>query len=149
MWQTLTDWLRETRRPVTWIYCSSILFPMVFALLAAIILTFRASGTESLIHRFFAIFYLSLMITLASVPQSTLPILLLWLLFARFRPAFDANQVTRYLGLLLLMLVAVFAHAKIYGQSFNFLWLAIGWLSLALPRLALPLLREGLGRTRT
>ncbi len=149
MLQTLTDWLRDTRRPVTWIYCSAILFPMGFALVAAIILTFRTPGGESLPHHFFALFYLSLMITLASVPRSVLPILLLWLLFVRFRPAFDSNRATRYLGLLLLMLVAVFAHAKVYGQGVNFLWLAIGWLSLSLPRLALPLLRDGLGRTRT
>lgn len=147
--RSLSDWLRDTRRPVTWIYCSSILFPMAFALVAALFLTFRIHSDAPLLHRFFAIFYLALMITLASVPRSILPILLIWLAFVRFRPSFDANRVTRYLGFLLLMIIAGYAQSKANDRGFNFQWLAIGWLSLSLPRLALPMLRDGLGEPRT
>ena len=144
MLDAISNWLRATRRTFTWIYCSAILFPMAFAFVAAVILALRQHGGDAVFHRFFAIFYLALMLTLASVPRSILPILFLWLVVARFRPEFDRNRAKRYLGLLFLMLVAVFAHSKIYGDSFNFLWLGIGWLSLALPRAALPMLRGSL-----
>lgn len=144
MLETLSEWLRAGRRNFTWIYCSSILFPLAFAFVAAAVLTARHGSAEPLVERFFAIFYLALMITLASVPRSILPILLLWLILIRFRPSFDANKAVRYLGFLLMMLVAVYTHSKAYGREFNWQWLAIGWLSLALPRLALPSLRGGL-----
>lgn len=138
------DWQKASRPTVTWIYCSAILFPMAFALVAAMVLTVRhRSGTESL--PFFDVFFLTLMITLASVPRSILPILLVWLAIARFRPAWDARLPIRYAGLFLLMLAAVSLHAFAYGRAFNLPWLGIGWLSLALPRLAFPRLRGGLG----
>lgn len=139
--------LQRTRPSITWVYCSAILFPFVFAFVAAVVLTARHAGTDPLVHRFFTIFYLALMITLASVPRSILPILLLWLVLIRFRPTFDANKVVRYLGFLLMMMVAVYTHSKAYGREFNWQWLAIGWLSLSLPRLALPSLRGGLRET--
>jgi hypothetical protein len=138
------DWLKASRPTVTWIYCSAILFPMAFALVAALFLVFRhRSGTGSM--SFFGVFYLTLMITLASVPRSILPILLIWLAIARFRPAWDASLPVRFAGLFLLMLAAVSLHAVAYGREFNLPWLFIGWLSLVLPRLAFPMLREGLG----
>jgi hypothetical protein len=122
---------------------------LVFALVAAVALTARNGGTGPLVERFFSIFYLALMITLASIPRSILPILLLWLVLIRFRPSFDANKTVRYLGFLLLMLATVYAQSKAYGRDFNWQWLAIGWLSLSLPRLALPSLRRGLRETAT
>lgn len=140
-------WLRRSRPSITWLYCSAILFPLVFAFVAAVVLTARNAGTDPIAHRFFTIFYLALMITLASVPRSILPILLLWLLLIRFRPSFDALKAVRYLGFLVMMMVAVYTHSKAYGREFNWQWLAIGWLSLSLPRLALPSLRSGLRET--
>lgn len=138
------EWLNVTRPTLTWIYCSAILFPMAFALVAATVLVLRhRSGTGSM--PFFGVFYLTLMVTLASVPRSILPILLIWLAIARFRPAWDARMPIRYAGLFLLMLAAVSLHAFAYGRAFNLPWLGIGWLSLALPRLAFPRLRGGLG----
>jgi hypothetical protein len=137
------DWLKASRPTLTWIYCSAILFPMAFAVVAALFLVRHRSGTESI--PFFGVFYLTLMVTLASVPRSILPILLIWLAIARFRPAWDARRLVRYAGLFLLMLAAVSLHAFAYGREFNLPWLGIGWLSLALPRLAFPMLRGGLG----
>jgi hypothetical protein len=140
----LGGWLTANRPTLTWIYCSAILFPMVFALVAALFLTIRdRSGTESL--SFFAVFSLTLLITLASVPRSILPILLIWLAVARFKPAWDARRPIRYAGLFLLMLAAIAIHSLIYSRGFNLPWLFMGWLSLALPRLAFRMLREGLG----
>lgn len=142
----LGAWLKASRPTVTWIYCSAILFPMAFALVAALVLAFRHAGGEGPgAQRFFALFYFALMVTLASVPRSIAPILLIWLAVARFKPAWDARPAIRYGGLFLLMLLAVSAQAWAYGRGFNFIWLGIGWLSLALPRLAFPRLREGLG----
>jgi hypothetical protein len=91
------------------------------------------------------LFYLALMVTLAAVPRSILPILLVWLTVARFKPAWDDNRMVRYAGLFLLMAVTVSIHAWVYGHGFNVPWLISGWLSVALPRLAFPMLREGLG----
>jgi hypothetical protein len=142
----LGGWLQSSRPTVTWIYSSAILFPMVFALVAALFLTFRnGDATAPVPQRFFAVFYLALMVTLASVPRSILPILLIWLAVARFKPAWDGRRAVRYGGLFLLMLLAVSFHALAYGHGFNLPWLFIGWLSLALPRLAFPMLRDGLG----
>jgi hypothetical protein len=140
----LGGWLTANRPILTWIYCSAILFPMLFAMVATLFLTLRhRSGTASL--SFFDVFYLTLIVTLASVPRSILPILLIWLAVARFKPAWDARRPIRYGGLLLLMLAAVTIHSLIYGRDFNLPWLFMGWLSLALPRLAFRMLREGLG----
>lgn len=119
---------------------------MAFALVAALFLAFRdgqASGSGG--GRFFTLFYLTLAITLASVPRSILPILVIWLAIARFRPAWDDRKAIRYTGLLLLMAAAVALHSVAYGRGFNPAWLFSGWLSLALPRLAFPMLRNGLG----
>ncbi len=119
---------------------------MAFALVAALVLTVRggqASGSGG--GRFFTLFYLTLVITLASVPRSILPILLVWLAIARFKPAWDDRKAIRYTGLLLLMAAAVTLHSVAYGRGFNSAWLLSGWLALALPRLAFPMLREGLG----
>lgn len=144
---TLGGRLRAVRPTVTWIYCSAILFPMAFALVAAAVLTFRhPSASESVVRHFFALFYLSLMVILASVPRSIVPILVIWLALARFRPAWDANRAIRYLGLLALMGLAVFVNAAALHRGFSVLWVLIGWLCLALPRMAFPFLREGLGR---
>jgi hypothetical protein len=141
--ESLGGWLAANRPTITWVYCSAILFPMAFAAVAALFLTVRhRTGTESL--SFFAVFYLTLMVTLASVPRSILPILMVWLAIARFKPAWDARRPIRYAGLSMLMLAAVSAHSLAYGREFNLPWLLIGWLSLALPRLAFPMLREGL-----
>lgn len=139
--------LRAGRPILTWIYTSAILFPIVFAFVAAAILTLRGDGGGGAgMERFFALFYLALMVTLASVPRSILPILLIWLALARFRPAWDAHRGFRYGGLFLLMLAAVLVHSLAYARAFNLPWLLLGWLSLSLPRLALPMLRGGLGR---
>ena len=142
--ERLGAWLKSARPTLTWIYCSAILLPMAFALVAALIISFRArSGTESL--PFFAVFYLALMITLAAVPRSILPIIAIWLIIARLKPAWDARLWVRYLGLMALMLVAVSMHVLVDTREFNLPWLFIGWLSLALPRIAFPMLRGGLG----
>jgi len=145
--ERLGGWMKSSRPTVTWIYCSAILFPMAFALVAALILRYREAGqapTSSL--GFFTLFYLSLMVTLASVPRSIIPILLIWLAVARFKPAWDERRWIRYGGLFLLMFLAVSAHALAYRNGFNVPWLFSGWLSIALPRMAFPMLREGLGR---
>ena len=139
----LGEWMKSSRPTVTWIYCSAILFPMAFALAAAAILRYRQAEAGTL--GFFALFYLALMVTLAAVPRSILPILLIWLTVARFKPAWDDNRMVRYAGLFLLMAVTVSVHAWVYGHGFNVPWLISGWLSVALPRLAFPMLREGLG----
>jgi hypothetical protein len=139
----LGDWLKSSRPTVTWIYSSAILFPMAFALVAALFLTFRHGGTGA--KGFFPLFYLALMVTLASVPRSILPILVIWLAITRFKPAWDDRRAIRYGGLFLLMALAVSAQTLAYGHGFNVPWLFIGWLSLSLPRLAFPILREGLG----
>jgi len=140
----LGGWLKSSRPTVTWIYCSAILFPMAFALVAALILRFRGAGHGDL--GFFTLFYLSLMVTLASVPRSIIPILLVWLAVARFKPDWDESRGIRYGGLFLLMFLAVSAHALAYRNGFNVPWLFSGWLSIALPRMAFPMLREGLGK---
>lgn len=140
----LGAWLRASRPAITWIYASAILFPMAFALVAALVLIFRHQ--DGAVGRgFFAVFYLALMVTLASVPRSILPILMIWLAIARFKPAWDAHRLARYGGLFVMMFLAVLAHTFAYGRDFNVPWLFIGWLCLALPRLAFPMLREGLG----
>lgn len=138
--------LERIRKPVTWVYCSGILFPLAFAIVAAIVMTARnqAHGQGSLMNGFFAAFYLILMTLLASVPRSILPALMIWMLIAIYRPAYDANKISRYLGLAVLLAIALFAHSRIYGRPFNFLWFAIAYLAMALPRLALPSLRNGL-----
>lgn len=142
----LGGWLKSSRPTVTWIYCSAILFPMAFALVAALILRYRHPGSAEGSLSFFTLFYLALMVTLASVPRSIIPILLIWLAVARFKPAWDQHRGIRYVGLFLLMLLAVSAHALAYGNGFNVPWLFSGWLSVALPRMAFPILREGLGK---
>lgn len=144
MLDAFSEWLRAGRRNFTWIYCSSLLFPLAFALVAAAVLAARGAPGGPVVERFFAIFYLALMVTLASIPRSVLPILLVWLVLIRFRPGIDANRTARYLGLLAMMLAAVYVQSKLMGRGFNWQWLAIGWLCLALPRLALPSLRGGL-----
>ena len=141
--------LERIRKPVTWVYCSGILFPLAFAIVAAIVTTARhhTHGQGSLVNGFFAAFYLILMALLASVPRSILPALMIWLLIALYRPAYDAGKITRYLGLAVLLAIALFAHSRIYGRPFNFLWFSIAYLALALPRVALPSLRNGLKET--
>ncbi|MEO6098449.1 MAG: hypothetical protein ABIW76_23380 [Fibrobacteria bacterium] len=138
--------LDRIRKPVTWIYCSGILFPLAFAIVAAIVMTAgnQIHGQGSIMDGFFAAFYLILMALLASVPRSILPALMIWMLITIYRPAYDANKTTRYLGLAVLLAIALFAHSKIYGRPFNFLWFSIAYLAVALPRLALPSLRTGL-----
>ena len=139
--------LRAIRPTVTWIYCSAILFPMAFALVAAAVLTVRHPGaSESAVRHFFALFYLSLMVLLASVPRSIAPILVIWLALARLRPAWDERPAVRYPGLLVLMGLAVLINTAAQGRGFSLPWALIGWLSLSLPRLAFPSLRPGLGR---
>ncbi|MBW8889598.1 MAG: hypothetical protein JF616_17720 [Fibrobacteres bacterium] len=142
----LGGWLKSSRPTVTWIYCSAILFPMAFALVAALILRYRHPESAQGSLGFFAVFYLSLMVTLASVPRSIIPILLIWLAVARFKPDWDERRWIRYVGLFLLMFLAVSAHALAYRNGFNVPWLISGWLSIALPRIAFPMLREGLGK---
>ena len=134
------------RKPLTWIYCSAILFPLGFAALAAFFMTFRnrAHIEGSLVQGAFASFYLVLMAMLASVPRSILPTLMIWILIAKYRPLYDENKITRYLGLALLLAVALFAHSRIYDRPFNFLWLSIAFLAVSLPRMAFPSLRNGL-----
>lgn len=134
------------RRPLTWIYCSAILFPLGFAVLAAFFMTLRnrAEIEGSLVQGAFASFYLVLMAMLASVPRSILPVLLIWILIARSRPALDSGKISRYLGLAALLAVALFAHSKIYDRPFNHLWFSIAFLAVALPRMAFPSLRNGL-----
>jgi hypothetical protein len=139
-------WLQSSRPTVTWIYCSAILFPMAFALVAAAVLRYRQAEAAQASMSFFALFYLALMVTLASVPRSIIPILVIWLAVARFRPEWDERRWIRYGGLFLLMFLAVSAHALAYGRGFNVPWLFSGWLSVALPRMAFPMLREGLGK---
>lgn len=134
------------RKPLTWVYCSAILFPLGFAVVAAFFMTIRnrAHVDGSLVQGAFASFYLVLMAMLASVPRSILPALLIWILIANYRPLYDENKITRYLGLAALLIAALFAHARIYDRPFNFLWLSIAFMAVALPRLAFPSLRHGL-----
>ncbi len=134
------------RKPLTWVYCSAILFPLGFAVLAAFFMTFRNRDhiDGSIVQGAFASFYLVLMAMLASVPRSILPALLIWILIARFRPLYDENKITRYLGLAVLLAAALFAHSRIYDRPFNFLWLTIAFMAVVLPRLAFPSLRRGL-----
>lgn len=134
------------RKPLTWVYCSAILFPLGFAVLAAFFMTFRnrANIEGSLVQGDFASFYLVLMAMLASVPRSILPALMIWILIARYRPLYDENKITRYVGLALLLAVALFAHSRIYDRPFNFLWLSVAFLAVSLPRMAFPSLRNGL-----
>lgn len=142
----LSEWLAKSRKPITWIYCSAVLFPLAFSLVATIVITARHSGpaTGSAWQGFFTSFYLVLMIMLAAVPRSVLPAVLLWLVLIRFKPDWDANPVTRYLGLLAILAAALFSHAKVYDRPFNFIWLGVAALAIILPRLALPSLRQGL-----
>ncbi len=142
-----SEWLARSRRPITWIYCSAVLFPLAFALVAAVIMTARRhadSGTA--FNGGFASFYLILMILLAAVPRSVLPAVLIWLVLIRFRPALDANPWNRYPGLVAILAAALYLHAKVYDRPFNFIWLGIAALAVILPRLALPSLRNGLHR---
>ncbi|GEM_PF-3850714 len=142
----MRGWMNAIRKPVTWIYCSAILFPLAFALVASVVIVLRnhAHAAGNLVNGYFAAFYLTLMAMLATVPRSILPALLVWLLIAGFRPVYDENKTTRYLGLGLLVGIALFAHSKVYDRPFNFLWLAIAYLAVVLPRLAIPSLRNGL-----
>jgi hypothetical protein len=142
----LSDWMARTRKPITWIYCSAVLFPLAFSLVATLVITARQHGTGSgaALPGFFTSFYLVLMILLAAVPRSVLPAVLLWLVLIRFKPAWDANLLTRYLGLVAILAVALFSHAKVYDRPFNFIWLGVAVLAVILPRLALPSLRPGL-----
>jgi hypothetical protein len=134
------------RKPLTWVYCSAILFPLGFAVIAAFFMTLRNRAHEagSLVQGAFTSFYLVLMAMLASVPRSILPALMIWILIAKYRPLYDENKITRYLGLAVLLAAALFAHSRIYDRPFNFLWLSIAFLAVALPRLAFPSLRSGL-----
>jgi hypothetical protein len=134
------------RKPLTWVYCSAILFPLGFAMLAAFFMTFRnrTQINGSLVQGAFSSFYLVLMAMLASVPRSILPALMIWILIAKYRPLYDENKITRYLGLAVLLAAALFAHSRIYDRPFNFLWLSIAFLAVALPRMAFPSLRNGL-----
>jgi hypothetical protein len=138
--------LARIRKHILWIYCSAILFPLAFAGIAAVFLTVRNRAHLDLgfAKGMFAAFYLILMSLLASVPRSVLPALILWMLIAHFRPGYDREKPARYLGLAALLAAALFVHAKIYAQSFNFLWMTIAYMAVALPRLALPSLRDGL-----
>ncbi|MDB5106430.1 MAG: hypothetical protein JWP91_4119 [Fibrobacteres bacterium] len=144
----IAGFLARTRKPVTWIYCSAILFPLAFAFVAAIIMTLRnqAHGGGNLANGLFASFYLVLMSLLAAMPRSVLPAMLVWLLISGIRPVYDENKATRYLGLLVLIGIAVFSHSKVYDRPFNYLWLSVAYLAVILPRLALPSLRDGLKR---
>jgi ABC-type phosphate transport system permease subunit len=134
------------RKPLTWIYCSAILFPLGFAVVAAFFTTFRnrAHIDGSIVQGAFTSFYLVLMAMLASVPRSILPALMIWILIAKYRPLYDENKVIRYLGLAVLLAAALFAHSRIYDRPFNFLWLTIAFMAVVLPRLAFPSLRSGL-----
>jgi hypothetical protein len=142
----LSDWLAKSRKPITWLYCSAVLFPLIFSLAATVIISARHSGpaAHSGWQGFFTSFYLVLMIMLAAVPRSVLPAVLLWLVIIRFKPVWDANPVTRYLGLIAILAAALFSHAKVYDRPFNFIWLGVAALAVILPRLALPSLRPGL-----
>ncbi|MEO7780036.1 MAG: hypothetical protein ABIY63_21100 [Fibrobacteria bacterium] len=142
----ISEWMAKTRKPITWIYCSAVLFPLIFSVVATVILTVRHSGpaSHSGWHGFFTSFYLVLMIMLAAVPRSVLPAVLLWLVIIRFKPVWDANPVSRYLGLIAILAAALFSHAKVYDRPFNFIWLGVAALAVILPRLALPSLRPGL-----
>lgn len=143
---TISGGLDRIRKPFIWIYCSAILFPLGFAVLAAFFMTFRNRShiDGSLVQGAFSSFYLILMAMLASVPRSILPALMIWILIARFRPGYDENKVTRYLGLGLLLAAALFAHSRIYDRPFNFLWFSIAFLAVSIPRMAFPSLRNGL-----
>jgi hypothetical protein len=147
IFESLGGWFKSSRPIWTWIYSSAILFPLLFAFVAALVLVSRRTGESDLLHRFFAFFYLILMVMLASVPRSILPALVVWLALARIRPAWDERRLIRYAGLFFLMALAVSAHALIYGKGLNLPWMLVGWLSLALPREAFPGLRGGLGRS--
>jgi hypothetical protein len=138
--------LERIRKPLIWIYCSGILFPLAFAIVAALVMTARhqARGDGFFLDGYFTTFYLILMALLASVPRSILPALMIWMLIAMYRPAFDANKIIRYLGLAILLVMALFFHSKIHARPFNFIWFSIAYLAVALPRLALPSLRNGL-----
>lgn len=134
------------RKPLTWVYCSAILFPLGFAVMAAFFMTLR-NGPHiggSVVQGAFASFYLVLMAMLASVPRSILPAVMIWILIAKYRPLYDENKITRYLGLAALLAAALFAHSRIYDRPFNFLWLSIAFMAVALPRMAFPSLRNGL-----
>lgn len=140
----ISGWFDKSRKPITWIYCSAILFPLAFALVAALVMTARNHGGGASMPGFFQSFYLILMVLLAAVPRSVLPAVLIWLVLIRFRPALDASPLTRYPGLLVILAAALFSHAKVYDRPFNFIWLSIAALAVMLPRLALPSLRNGL-----
>jgi hypothetical protein len=144
--ERVAGWLARSRKIFTWIYCSAILFPLAFSLVAAVFITVKglSNGAGNTLNGFFASFYLVLMILLAAVPRSVLPALLFWLLFAKFRPDLDANKISRYIGLFLLVAVALFSHSKAFDTPFNYVWLWIAYLAVILPRLALPSLRGGL-----
>jgi hypothetical protein len=146
---TFSDWMARIRKPITWIYCSAILFPLAFAVVAALFLAVRhqSDASGAILNGMLASFYVILMSLLAAAPRSVMPALLIWLLIAGFRPALDENKATRYLGLFLLIGIALCSHSKVYAQPFNFIWLSIAYLALVLPRLALPSLRGGLKET--
>jgi hypothetical protein len=141
-----SEWMGKIRKPVNWIYCSAVLFPLAFALVASVILTLRGHAQLSghVWNGFFAYFYTILMVMLASALITVLPTLLIWLFIIRFKPSLDENKVTRYLGLLALLVIALFSHSQANERPFSLTWLAIVALSVILPRLALPSLRNGL-----
>jgi hypothetical protein len=143
-----SEWMRRIRKPINWIYCSAVLFPLAFAVVASVILTLRghAHATGHLWNGLFAYFYAVLMVMLASAVLTVLPTLLIWLFIIRFKPSLDENKLTRYSGLLALIAVAVFSHSQANARPFSVAWLAIIAVAVMLPRLALPSLRDGLNR---
>jgi hypothetical protein len=145
---TFSEWMRRIRKPINWIYCSAVLFPLAFALVASVILALRGHANTSghLWNGLFAYFYAILMVMLASAVLTVLPTLLIWLFIIRFRPSLDENKAARYLGLLALLSIALFSHSQVNARPFSLTWLAILALAVMLPRLALPSLRDGLNR---
>lgn len=139
--------MNRLKKPMVWIYCSAILLPLVFSLMAAVIRVARfgrGGDAASVLHEIAATFYMILMAIIASVPRLVLPALAIWLLTSRFRPDFDENKLIRYAGLLVLVAGAVFLHSMVYRVPFNLIWLAIAYLATILPRLAIPSLKNGL-----
>ncbi|HKP94861.1 MAG TPA: hypothetical protein VJ385_03790 [Fibrobacteria bacterium] len=143
---TIADWLDRTRKPINWIYCSAVLFPLAFAIVASLITTARnhTQVSGSLLDGLFASFFVILMAVLSSVLLTVLPTLLIWLIVIQVKPDLDENKLTRYLGLVALLAIALFSHSRVNDRPFNPAWLGIATLAVVLPRLALPSLRDGL-----
>lgn len=139
--------MNRLKKPMMWIYCSGILLPLAFSVIAALIRVARygrSGDASSFLHEAAATFYMILMVIIASVPRFVLPVLAIWLLAARIRPDFDENRFIRYAGLLLLVAGTVALHSLVYGVPFSPIWLAIAYLAAILPRLAIPSLKNGL-----